>query len=426
MKKQYLVIGVIVVAAFIAVLFLRGSFIDRTTVVSGDGSVLLVVPDNVLPEGIEGSTLTIDVLEVEIAPLDQNDFVTRKEIVLGPSGTTFSEPVEIAITTEYVPNSSPVIFHIFDDKTFKILESIVEEIDEEKNTVTYSTEITHFSRIDFFLYRTFVVIMDHPGDQFVGDSFEVTASIRKHNLVRESTDSEGYRSIISVIDDSITIVDGTFVAFGPITPDRIGGNPSRAEMNIDDYRVNQTLTCTGAGKVSLIYNVNLFWEILIDTQNIVWGILDVETQINRREAGHVTLEFNCIDPTVLDEPPKLREGSDVELLQKTNDDEAKYVVLLIDDSYYPAKQFVIKNATEPESGHTCLDDRGAHALHYHPRLEVIGEAYGLDSLDSLDVVIAPDPNPEGCGFGLNDDIERLNVSLTAEQQRVLLRWMDSL
>jgi len=57
---------------------------------------------------------------------------------------------------------------------------------------------------------------------------------------------------------------------------------------------------------------------------------------------------------------------------------------------------------------------------------VIGEAYGLSNLNSTEIIIMPDPNPDGCGFGLYDDIERLNIELTGEQQRELLRWVDSL
>jgi len=426
MNKQNIVIALVIIVILGAFFIFKGSS-NKITIESEDGAVRLTIPDGALPEGVSPNDLSITIInEEEISEDTSGDYFSIKEIELNPSGLSFNKPVKISVTTKYIENTSPILVHISEDDTFEVLDYKEGEINEENSTVTYQAEVEHFSRIDFLTYRTFVAVMDHPGDHFVGESFDVFVDVRKNSLSREFKDDQGHEGTIYIIEDSISLIDGTFKTFGPLNPDEISGIPYRAEMTGDNYRVNQTFTCTEGGSATVRYGVDVYWEDLIDIQNAVFWVLDVEAITNSFGPLFVNVQFNCIDPTVLDEPPKGREGADVELLEKTNDGVSKHVVLLIDGSYYPLGQFVMKNVTEPETGHTCLNERGAHALHYHPKHVVIGEAYGLDNLDSTEIVITPDPDPEGCGFGLNDDIERLNVELTGEQQRILLRWMDSI
>ena len=64
--------------------------------------------------------------------------------------------------------------------------------------------------------------------------------------------------------------------------------------------------------------------------------------------------------------------------------------------------------------------------HYHPRVEAGAIASGLAGPDSTAVVRIDDPDPAGCGLGLIDEFERIEVPLTSEQAEALLEVLDSL
>ena len=84
------------------------------------------------------------------------------------------------------------------------------------------------------------------------------------------------------------------------------------------------------------------------------------------------------------------------------------LMIAIQGHYFPANQFIIGAAAAPEPGHSCSRP------HYHAfKSDVV---YGLRALDSSDAVILPDIHPVICGYGQYDDLERVNIPVSAEQR----------
>jgi hypothetical protein len=93
------------------------------------------------------------------------------------------------------------------------------------------------------------------------------------------------------------------------------------------------------------------------------------------------------------------------------------LMVVIDGIYYPASQFDVLASGVPEPEHSCARP------HYHAK---DGElAVGLVAADTAELDFFGDPQSLGCGFGLFDELERVNLELTREQVDALLEWLRS-
>jgi len=204
------------------------------------------------------------------------------------------------------------------------------------------------------------------------------------------------------------------------------------------YESTQTMTCANAGQAE-VYHKNFGEELRIEYDTITTiSPPPAHSTGEDIRTHHITIRhrFNirCEDvpegyeltetQTINIDPDGSWEGGgagnakgDDVYTKSVTDGDGRVLMVVINGQYFPENQFIVGGAAAPEPGHTC------NRPHYHAHKDDV--VFGLDGSDSDNLVILPDIRVTECGFGLYDDLERVNIPLSEEQRKILRLQISS-
>lgn len=398
--NKFLLLTVVAVLAIAGVLITLNKPAGKEEIItSDDGTLKLKFSQKALPKGVD--IRSIKVSQVDPGTDNEESLVYRLE----PDGLILNEPakIEIAVNRD-IGDNIPILLHRSKDAMLPLDEVTVFRDNAQKKT-TISAKLSHFSSMEaiFDLLRFSI---DTPPSGYVGEPMRVSVSAenlrRPHIFIASKHDyvPEGTKFIYTIVKP--WMIEGT------IEPHRLGNldyvmKPemikdvpplTKIEGQKQSITIPAEFTCirTYPKAEHLIYTAKISGELNIQA---IWppesGGRDVENSDRfTQQVTALSDSFECLDRV----SPKPTEAA----FQSKRIETSNLVpldVLIIDNKFFPAKQFIVAGA-----------DIGCSANHYHAKYEV--SDIGLNTH-------LKDPNSNGCGFGTVDKIPRRTENVLKEQ-----------
>jgi hypothetical protein len=251
------------------------------TVKSTDGSAELLIPSGALPSGVTASKLGITLLNPSTSGFTLNDQPPLFAYQFAPDGLQFAMPAVLRISTALPTDGSvPVLYLSSGGKSTELDTSI--EIDQTNRQVMMSALITHFSEVSGFRGRFLVEVPD-PGVHFVGDTFEVVATVHRLShtwVVKPVIFNEVYH--VTMDQEWKLQGDWTTDALPSIDPASFIHQPPTTSVTDDQFIVSTPFTCVKTGKTKLTYHVFIeFDDVTKETGTSVYtyATLSVPNQV---------------------------------------------------------------------------------------------------------------------------------------------------
>jgi len=377
----------------------------KLVVVSDDGLVSLEIPT--LPEGI--SLDVISIKKTDDAPFQIEGMNTYK---FEPDGLEFPEDVYIIYEVEF-SGGIPLIFLITEEGV-ELVEDI--EVEVQGDMFSVKAPIDHFS-YNAVGYRTVEgsgrAAHDHlnflgegPETRFIGETVDASVVVEIIDI-HEYTSTGNSRWRYRILEEGRfiqgSVEPGNMNVFAP---DReIRNRPPRTPFLQQTFTIpSRDFTCAQPGFAHVLFNFRLSWDSVFE------GLIDGEW-VEKRSFHDIVRVTTWSWPTTTcvaleEDETEVRvrsEGTPI-----TNPDKKfKVLMLVINGIYYPAMQFEVIDTP----------DSGCNWPHYRAKED---DVYGLRFADSLNIVSTTNIYIEGCGFGMYDKVERVNLEITAEQQSSLM------
>lgn len=264
----------------------------------------------------------------------------------------------------------------------------------DQKTLPGVTRTTGRSKFGFF-----DIVLPHPGDHYVGDTFTYEAAVTRRNVTRsiEYRDASGAEKTWEYGAESPWSLNGVFRTSGPLSPNEILERPDNMRVLGDRATAADTFTCTASGVATISYAAGFVWTRAGDPP---------PPQIMRGAHG---AEFNETTDTMTVRSPEFRclplAGGNNEPLTEshtsvidsfcpgfTEDPEGKEIdVLRKGNECYPALQFHVAG---PD---VCKED------HWHANTGTANSLTGGTWTD-----------PNGCGFGEVSKVPTGKVKLSPD------------
>jgi hypothetical protein len=253
MKNKAIII-LIVVAGFLAALYLMGYFPfgnepkesnnEDFSIKSNDESAELFIPKGALPDNVE-----IEDVSVTKASNIVTDNGTWAVYELEPDGLVFKEEILFNVTLESPINITPIVF-ISSSTGVELVNNTFSEFDLENGTQIISIPLSHFSRIHIFHDTTTFNVKISAPDVLVGEKVNTIASFTLLNsrlLLDMSRTGDGigvyefldphvlYKGTWSIIDEP-----NYFTPWG-----YFGGKPSTTQVGLGQTNTVQDDTFKG-------------------------------------------------------------------------------------------------------------------------------------------------------------------------------------
>lgn len=470
------------VAATLVLLILLGSACSPRGIDSGqtrsieasDGEVraVLTLPDDALPDDVSADDIRLSIsmgesTQVVGGPGDEAT-LTLLTLELRPSGIVFREPVPLEVTLPTSAGGAITALLRSGDNAAELLRidfppSVEAELREgevqprvEGEPPTVQLMVPHFSELWVLVHDmswpTSIVQGPPERDIAVGEQFTVQVSMERPALIIDSLIDGPLFSAMGGNDgpmgdlSDITAEGGRFLLRADRGRDWHLGwtwwGESRLPLSLDangawatavsPYRVmsegefdgnegatvEQTYTCHRPGEFKILFT-DLRLRVPVTVEAVGESETFEETLIVTLRGDFQQMSGRCVEAPVNETATATGTPTDVGATPTPSAGDGRRVLMVVmDGMYYPAPQFDLLASGAPEPGHSCTRP------HYHAKDG--GElAVGLVALDSMELDFFGDPDSSGCGYGLYDDFERVNVELTLDQVEALLGWLSA-
>lgn len=289
------------------------------TISSSDSLFTLTIPPGALAEDTE-----ISVSRVAKDDPDRNESSDIAGYILQPSGTVFSEPVEVALVLPLSLLESGfrvlnLATEVSDGPAQDTVVSVeVEDIlvSDDGSEATLVMEISHFSRLVVIRVSFFEATVSVPDRVVVGVPFSATVIIRK----TESDNDVLSRHTLTAGDDTtvetVTVRRGSDWALtgrfsshpgGRLSPQFIGEAPPKTHLTSDSFTSIGTFTCWFAGQFEVGFFARISfdesWEYVYTPE--MFGILDDHVSSSVIDGRTTLMEGTtgeCVAPPPTDTP----------------------------------------------------------------------------------------------------------------------------
>jgi len=387
--KNSLVVGILILAAFLLFIIVRKGAGKTIELQSNDQKATLTIPAGAIPKGIDKSSLSIEALT--IPEKDKDDVIAYYK--LSPAGINLSKPAEVKIELDMEEEnlwvdegksfSPPLVVHIGDDGSFKELSEVKLDVDLTNGKLALSTEIDSFSSLVINSQSPLLISFATASflDSFkVGESFDVEVNISNNPEQSEKITYTYYSNEDRVVyetflqDDGILILLGEIRSPSYISPVEITSLPETATiLPGTNEAVTQTasLTCDNEGPRDDI----LFREEVDYTVHINGTVIATKKEIHYKDGRIVEVEMTEREFRAGYAQTVVSMGMEIICAP----DNVEVTMLIYDGQEFPAVQF---DQSDPDF---CASD------HYHPLAGKI--AYNRQKQ------AVTDSAPKRCGFG---------------------------
>lgn len=308
MKKQYIVIAIIVIvvlAALVAMFLVKGEKSSDTstvassetlTVASSDGTMEIAIPKGALPEAVNPEDVAIVNIsdESSVKSEGSEDELVMSAYALEPNGLIFNKPVAFSFTHTPEENDVflPTALHI-SDKSFAFVNdtSVVYNEDE---TVTLSGTINHFSEL-LLIKPPYDIRFKGGGESYdVGETFTYGLNIFKDDiylgsddkiyakyffdiLTRSNKNRDWYTEIAKITDEEweIKAFKVQLENSNTITPSFVD-MPGKVMKQFDKYPGEFELTCVKAGGNRVLLPDGIELTFIASSRNAISAISQYE------------------------------------------------------------------------------------------------------------------------------------------------------
>lgn len=413
---------------------------------SDDDVVQLTIPKKALPEGTGRADIKVVKAAEGAAALAIPGGVVYK---LEPAGLKLSDPVVVNVKTSTDKALVPLVYHVTEEKLDFLNETEV-TVDQQQGTVTVEGKIDHFSSVvvggGFFEAR-----VSDPSDHMVGEQFSTAMEVKNVAVEQIVTNSEGKKMTIklrSPVDFGPgTIYDRSLIEGGTevLEPHDYNDVPKDGYpiARFGAYRAQRSWRCARPGRAVLHFRGFMSYGEEYDLGDPTWlkWLLWLEDKQARRmiKVSVLSKQFACragatdtVTPptptptTKWEEMPEPTAGDETVQLEATveagaatvrgkwspgygsSSDPSKYKVQLVtlDGHEYPLMQFRVDGA-----------HGGCAAPHYHA-VTASQAVYTLDKAEK------PDPEPAGCGFGMEGELAIVKKLLDMKTIDAFRTWVE--
>lgn len=231
MKNKAIILMIVVVGGLHATIFLVGGLqlgnesneprTDEYSVTSNDESAKLLIPKNILPEGV-------DVKDISVTRIPNSELEDESWIVyeLAPDGLEFNDEILLQVILDSENNTMPFVY-IITSTEIDLINNTRSEVDLETNKTLVSVPLTHFSRLGLqkvSIYSVFASAQDTSCGEQVLTTFRFTLDI---NRITMRNPRSGSYNVWKILDRQV-VITGTWVneANDGVTPvGKFGGKP---------------------------------------------------------------------------------------------------------------------------------------------------------------------------------------------------------
>ncbi len=270
MKNKAIIIF-IVVAGFLAALYLMGGFPfgdepeelnnEDFSIKSNDESAELFIPKGALPSSVDLNDISIT--KVSNSQTENGTWVVYN---LEPDGLVFTEEVLFNVTLESVNDALPLAF-ISNGAGMELVNNTFTEVDLENHTQTVSIPLTHFSNVYLgYVEDTIRLRLNaRPFGEPIGDTIDTTASFTlvEKTLLYDNTDLGLGIKVFELLEPYV-IYKGTWISNdderSKFTPDgEFPGKPSSTKVALGQTNTVQddTFKSDKLGMGLLYYQVDV-------------------------------------------------------------------------------------------------------------------------------------------------------------------------
>lgn len=262
-KKGIIVILFILLLAGIGYVFSNKTVTaPKLSVKSDDSRVELSFTKKDLPEGIDESDVSIKKMDIENASKEIRAFYSFK-----PDGLVFNKPVTVTFHTDYVLDSTSMLFHIVSENLEPVHNPRI-SVNKEKTEQTIVAEITSFSNY-ILVDGIFGVSSIDPGVKRVGEIFREPINVRYPNT-RDIILTAKFSGTNNVLTWKMRLkeqlVSGIWTASYTYDPVSVIDSPPLTAMSGGSFTHNQEFKCVSPGDgfiapdVQIQYHYNLLDE----------------------------------------------------------------------------------------------------------------------------------------------------------------------
>ncbi len=234
--------------------------VGTSTVQSDDGAARLIVPDGALPDGVALADISVTRMALDAIPIGFDDTTPVAAYHLQPDGLRLSSPATLEMLIESPGDTIPMVVHLgeheldFPDVSTEILDD---------GRVAVRVPVAAFSRWVVSSDGWFAAKVDDPSDHMVGDSFQVSASVRKNRGVVRYDIGEYYSELDSVVAGLMdpwqyrgTMMNPTFIEPGWLYP-----APALTSVRGGTASYQGTVTCASPGRGGPIYTAGFVFTL---------------------------------------------------------------------------------------------------------------------------------------------------------------------
>lgn len=380
MNSKYLILAVIILAVIggAALLLFGGQQSPETSdaliVKRADDGAELQIPRSSLPEGIDSD-------DISITRVPDGDSVFGWTVGEGisayslePDGLEFKEEVLFKLTFDNPDDVIPMLVHVVDETSIKIIDGIEIDMDLETHETTITGPLSHFSSI--LLLHSLFTLTSHPFYIIVNENVEIETLIAKN---RDQTLRNG--TVLFRLAGS-PVISGDITGSGNLAPThRLVDHPPRTLFLTETYTIPASdYKCETQGdswvrySLKIEYNYDSFGrsdltEDWSDYDKAVPLVLRLHFTLPLELRLHFTPHFRCGSSlegggtgiSISDPDPDDLNCRGAKLLAPEDGGQKMRVNKLNDGQCYPVVQFYPHSTPDD-----CIE------IHYHHELLSLG------------------------------------------------------
>jgi hypothetical protein len=281
MKNKAIILLIIVVAGFLAAIYLMGDFQfgnepeelnnDDLSIKSNDESAELTIPKNALPDNVKPND--ISVTRVSNSLTENGTLVVYD---LEPDGLVFSEEVLFNVTFENANIALPLVI-ISNGTGNELVNNVISEFYLNNKSLKVSIPLTHFSTLRIRrITGTFSLEVSAPDEVFVGEKVNTIARFSLHKTKLIQARQFRHVTVYEFLEPHV-IYKGSWInptygnqyweeSFSPVG--EVGGKPSSTKVVLGQTNTVQddTFECVAARtRTVLFYDVEITGSVNIIT-----------------------------------------------------------------------------------------------------------------------------------------------------------------